>query len=65
MEKGENELGNPQQSEEKEFPRLERLDLLAFIIAAFQVLIPYIIAILLGVLLVPLALYYILQLMGR
>lgn len=65
MDKGDNEPGNPQQLEEKEFPRLERLDILAFIIAAFQVLIPYIIAILLGVLLVPLALYYILQLMGR
>jgi UPF0716 family protein affecting phage T7 exclusion len=65
MDKGENESGNPQHSEEEEFPRLERLDILAFIIAAFQVLIPYIIAILLGVLLVPLALYYLIQLMGR
>jgi UPF0716 family protein affecting phage T7 exclusion len=65
MDKGDHEPGNPKQLEEKEFPRLERLDILAFIIAAFQVLIPYIIAILLGVLLVPLALYYILQFMGR
>jgi UPF0716 family protein affecting phage T7 exclusion len=65
VDNGENEAGKPKQPEEKEFPRLDRLDILAFIIAAFQVLTPYIIAILLGVLLVPLVLYYLLQLVGR